>query len=69
MKRDGHLVSEEVSGIVLWACLKGKIKHGNLYLEAVSGDVLQAESRRKGMKARVYVQMPPENRESNTYDV
>lgn len=60
MEGDGHLVSQEVSGIVLWACLKGKMKYSNLYLEAATGDCVQvlqraAESQHES-EMRVYVE-------------
>lgn len=38
MEGDGHLVGQQVPGVVLRARLKGKMKHSRLYLEAAARD-------------------------------
>lgn len=61
MEGDGHLVGQQVPGIVLWARLKRKIQHSRLYLEAAAGDgeqVLQGVIVRAPKSKFMVKQMP-----------
>lgn len=61
MEGDGHLVGQQVPGVVLWARLKGKMKHSRLYLEAAAGDgeqVLQGATVRAPKRKFMVKQMP-----------